>query len=142
MTSSFVVGGCHKYRKSQPVHDLVLCVNTIGVLDHTYPELSVARATFFVFNLATFGASFALFIPFGTIFRSVPGPKNIFGTYICSQSTLVLEVQSYLFVFTSTKLWAFFALFGPLGTIFSVKVRFKNIIGTYLHRLTTFVLEV
>ena len=45
MTSSFVLGSCHKHRKSQPVHDLVLCVNTIGVLDHTYPELSVARAT-------------------------------------------------------------------------------------------------
>ena len=45
MTSSFAVGICYKHRKSQLVHDLVLCVNTIGPLYHTYPELSVARAT-------------------------------------------------------------------------------------------------
>ena len=45
----FVLGSCHKHRKSQPVHDLVLCVNTTGVLDHIYPELSVARATLVLF---------------------------------------------------------------------------------------------
>ena len=32
------------------VHDLVLCVNTIGILDHTYLELSVARATLVKFR--------------------------------------------------------------------------------------------
>ena len=68
--------------------------------------------------------------------------KNIFGTHLCSQSTLVLEVQLYLFAFTSAKFGAFFALFGPLGAIFGVEVRFKNIFGTYIHRLTTFILEV
>ena len=58
--------------------------------------------------------------------------KNIFGTYLCSQSTLVLEVQPYLFTVISAKFGAVFALFGPLGAIFGVGVRFKNIFGTYL----------
>ena len=79
-------------------------------------------------------------------FRAVFGVgvrfRNMFGTYLCSQSTLLLEVQPYLFAFTSAKFGAVFALFGPLGTIFGVRVRFKNIFGTYLHRLTTFILEV
>ena len=92
---------------------------------------------------------FTFFWPFEAIFwyfQAVFGVgvrfKNIFGTYLCSQSTLVLEVQPYLFAFTSAKFGAFFALFGPLGAIFGVEVRFKNIFGTYLHRLTTFILEV
>ena len=78
------------------------------------------------------------FWPFGVGVRF----KNIFETYLCSQSTLVLEVQPYLFAFTLAKFGAFFALFGPLGAIFGVEVRFKNIFGTYLHRLTTFIFEV
>ena len=85
---------------------------------------------------------FSLFGPLGAIFGVEVRFKNIFGTYLCSQSTLVLEVQPYLFAFTSAKFGAFFALFGPLGAIFGVEVRFKNIFGTYLHRLTTFILEV
>ena len=88
-----------------------------------------------------FGSFGAIFWSFGAILESVRF-KNIFGTYLCSQSTLVLEVQPYLFAFTSAKFGAFFALFGPLGAIFGVEVRFKNIFGTYLHRLTTFILEV
>ena len=44
--------------------------------------------------------------------------KNIFGTYLCSQSTLVLEVQPYIFAFTSAKFGGIFALFGPLGFFF------------------------
>ena len=44
-TNSIVLRSCHKCEKSQPIHDSVLCVNTIGALDHTYTELSVARAT-------------------------------------------------------------------------------------------------
>ena len=98
----------------------------------------------FVFNSATFWASFALFLPFWAIFwsfRAVFGVgvrfKNIFGTYLCSQSTLVLEVQPYLFAFTSAKFGAFFALFGHLGAIFGVEVRFKNVFRTFLHRLAT-----
>ena len=51
MTSSFVLGSCHIHKKSQSVHNLALCVNTIGVLDHTYPELSVARATLVTMKL-------------------------------------------------------------------------------------------
>ena len=33
----------HKHEKNKPIPNL--CVNTMGVLDHKYPELSVARAT-------------------------------------------------------------------------------------------------
>ena len=68
--------------------------------------------------------------------------QKIYGTHLCRQSTLVLEVQSYLFAFTLSKFGAFFALFGFLGAIFGVDVRFKNIFGTYLCRLSIFVLEV
>ena len=68
--------------------------------------------------------------------------KNIFGTYLCSQSTLALEVKPYLFAFTSAKFGAFFALFGPLGAIFGVEVRFKNIFETYLCSQSTSVLKV
>ena len=73
----------------------------------------------------------AIFWFFGAIFGVGVKFKNIFGTYLCSQSTLVLEVQPYLFAFTSAKFGAFFALFGPLGAIFGVEVRFKNIFETY-----------
>ena len=41
--------------------------------------------------------------------------ENIFETYLCRQSTLVLEGQPYLFVFNSAKFGAIFALFGPFG---------------------------
>ena len=68
--------------------------------------------------------------------------KNIFGTYLCSQSTLVLEVQPYLFAFTSAKFWGFFALFGPLGAILGVEVRFKTLFGTHLCRQSTLVLDI
>ena len=59
----------------------------------------------FLLVLVTFGASFVLFGTFMAIFGSFglflgsgSDSKTIFGTYLCSQSTLVLEVQSYLFV--------------------------------------------
>ena len=80
-----------------------------------------------------FGPFGDIFWSFGAIFGVGIRFKNIFGTYLCSQSTLVLEVQPYLFAFTSAKFGAFFALFGPLGAIFGVEVKFKNIFGTYLH---------
>ena len=65
--------------------------------------------------LGPFGATFWFF---GAIFGVGIRFKNIFGTYLCSQSTLVLEVQLYLFAFTSAKFGAFFTLFGPLGLLF------------------------
>ena len=57
----------------------------------------------FVFNSATNGAFLYHF-----------DPKKFFGIYLCRQSTLVLEVQSYLLVFNSAKFWAFFGLFGAV----------------------------
>ena len=68
--------------------------------------------------------------------------KNIFGTYLCRQSTLVLKLQPYLNVFNLAKFGAFLELFGPFGAIFGVWVRFKNFFGTYLCRHSTLVLEV
>ena len=55
---------------------------------------------------ATFGASFALFWPFGDIyfwpFGAIFGVgvriQNIWRTYLCSQSTFILEVEAYLFL--------------------------------------------
>ena len=72
-----------------------------------YPHL-------FVFNSATF---FALFGLFGAIFGVGIRFKNIFGNYLCRQSTLFLKVQPYLFAFNSATFGASFALFGPLGAI-------------------------
>ena len=100
----------------------------------------------FVLNLATFWASFftffgpfqAIFWSFGAFFGVGVRLKNIFGTYLCSESTLVLEVQPIFLLLLRPNLGPF----SPLGTIFGVEVRFKNIFGTYLHRLTTFILEV
>ena len=86
-----------------------------------------------------FGPLLHFFGSSGAIFGIGMRFKNIFGTFLCSQSTLVLKVQPYLFAFTSAKFWA---LFRPLGAIVWVEVRFKNFFGTYLHRLTTFILEV
>ena len=104
----------------------------------------------FVFNLATFGAFFALFWalrgyffwPFGAYCVVGVRFKNIFGTYLCRKSTLVLEIQPYLFVYNLAKFGAFFTFFGPFEAIFGVGVKFKKNFETYLHRLTTFILEV
>ena len=85
--------------------------------------------------MAIFG-TFGAFLGVGVRF------KNFFGTYLCRQSTLVLEVKPYIFVFNLAKFGAFFALMGPFRDIFGVGVRFKNFFGTYLYRLTTFLLEV
>ena len=57
-----------------------------------------------------FGPLGLFFGPLGLFLESGSGSKNIFGTYLCSQSPLVLEVQPYLFSFTSAKFGAFFAL--------------------------------
>ena len=78
----------------------------------------------FVFNLATIRA---FLDPFKAIFEVGVRSKNFFGTYLCKQSTLVLEVQPYNFVFDSATLWASFGhfflapwgyfCFGPFGAI-------------------------
>ena len=67
-----------------------------------------------------FGLSGLSFWPFRAIFGVGVWFKNIFGTNICRQSSLVLEIQLYLFVFDSVKFWSFFVLFGPFGTIFGL----------------------
>ena len=54
--------------------------------------------------LDSFGAGFGVPVKF----------KNFFGTYLCKQLTLVLEVQTYLFVFDSATCLASFALFWAL----------------------------
>ena len=55
---------------------------------------------------------------FGAIFAVRFRFKNIFGTYLCSESTLVLKVQPYLFAFTLVIFGAFFHFSGPFGSIF------------------------
>ena len=61
----------------------------------------------------------------GLFFWSRSGSKN-FGTFLCRQSTLVLEILPYLFVYKSAK---FLALFGPFGAIFRVWIMFKNFLA-------------
>ena len=51
--------------------------------------------------------------------------SNFFLTYLCKQSTLLLEVQPHLFVFDLSTLWASFELFlGPSGHLFAIWVFF------------------
>ena len=57
-----------------------------------------------------FGLSF---LAFGTFL----GFKNIFGTYLCRQSTLVYEVQSFLFVLI-LQIWGLFCTFWVLRGYF------------------------
>ena len=64
------------------------------------------------------GPFFGLFGPFGAICRVWVKPKNFFGTYLCRQSTLVLEVQPYLFVFNLATFRTLFALFWALRSYF------------------------
>ena len=78
------------------------------------------RSYLFVFNLAKFGAFFALFGPFGALFGVGVRFKNFFGTYLYRQSTLVLEVKPYLFVFNLATFGASFVLFWALRDYFLV----------------------
>ena len=68
----------------------------------------------------------AFFWPFGAYCVVGVRFKNIFGTYLCRKSTLVLEIQPYLFVYNLAKFGAFFTFFGPFEAIFGVGVKFKN----------------
>ena len=83
--------------------------------------------------------------------------QNLFGTYLCRQSTLVLKVQPYLFVFNFAAFWASFALFwgfsmlsygplglfyGPLRLLWGALSGSKPIFGTYQWSQSTLVLEV
>ena len=67
--------------------------------------------------------------------------KIFFGTYLCRQSTLVLEVQQYLFVFNLAA-GASFALFGPLGLFSGSGSDSIAMFGTYLCSEPTLILEV
>ena len=59
-------------------------------------------------------------------FRAGVRFKNFFETYLCRESTLVLEIQFILFIFDSAKFGTFCAFFWPFRAIFGVRVRFKN----------------
>ena len=59
-----------------------------------------------------------LFLGLGVMF------KSFFGTYLCRQSTLGLEVQLYLIVLNSAKFGAIFALFRPFEAIFLARWSF------------------
>ena len=56
--------------------------------------------------------------------------QELFRTYICKQSNLLMKVQSYLFVFDSATFWHFLGssgvLFGPLE-LFLVRDQLQNI---------------
>ena len=58
-----------------------------------------------------FGTFGAIFWPFGAYCVVGVRFKNIFGTYLCRKSTLVLEIQPYLFVYNLAKFGAFFLHF-------------------------------
>ena len=58
------------------------------------------------------GPSGLFFWPFGAYCVVGVRFKNIFGTYLCRKSTLVLEIQSYLFVYNLVEFGAFFTFLG------------------------------
>ena len=75
----------------------------------------------------------AIFWSFGAIFGVGVRFKNIFGTYLCSQSTLVLEVQPYLFAFTLAKFWPFLPFLGLCGLFLGLRSGSKTFLGpTYI----------
>ena len=57
-----------------------MCISQ-GVPEHTYPELSVARATL-VFYSTPYGAFFALVGPFGAVLGLGSGSKNVWDLLI------------------------------------------------------------
>ena len=59
-----------------------------------------------------FGPFGAIFWPFGAYCVVGVRFKNIFGTYLCRQSTLVLESQPHLFIFNLVIFGAFFTFLG------------------------------
>ena len=73
---------------------------------------------YFCFNSAKFGDFFAHFRPFGAISRVGVRFKKLFETFLCRQSILVLEVQSYLFVFNSGQFGTILHFFGPFRGCF------------------------
>ena len=56
--------------------------------------------------------------PRGILFGFGVRFKDFFGTNLCRQSTLVLEVQPYLFVINSATFWASCSFLGPSGLFF------------------------
>ena len=84
----------------------------------------------FVFILTTIGAFFPLFGPFGAIFWLGVKFIKCLGTYLCRQSTLVLEILPYLFVFTSAKFWAFLHFLGLWGLFLGLRSSSKTFLQT------------
>ena len=90
---------------------------------HIWCVRSWISSQFFGFELvplrAFFKPVFGTFELFGRACRSYfwgwGQAKNIFATFSCRLSNLVLEVDPYLSVSNSATFWAFFALFGPPG---------------------------
>ena len=68
-------------------------------------------------------------MPLGVIFGVEVRFKNIFGTYLCSQSTFVLEVQTYLIAFTSAKFGAFLPFLGLWGLFLGLGSGPKTFLG-------------
>ena len=67
------------------------------------------------------------------LFLGLGQAKNIFATFSCRLSNLVLEVDPYLSVSNSATFWAFFALFGPSGAIFGLGLGSKTFLeATYI----------
>ena len=88
---------------------------------------------YFLYKIEHFPVTWGHFWSFGAIFGVGVRFKNIFGTYLCSQSTLVLEVQPYLFAFTSAKFWAFLPFLDLWGLFLGLRSGSKTFLGpTYV----------
>ena len=83
--------------------------------------------------LYSLGPSGLFYLAVGDIFGVEARFKDIFGTYLCCQSTLVLEVQPYLFVFNSARFGAFFHFLGLLWLFLGLGSGSKTFFGpTYI----------
>ena len=111
------------------------------VQPHLAPSVLEFQPIFFCFELFPFRAFFKPV--FGTFelfwgacrsyFWGWGQAKNIFATFSCRLSNLVLEVDPYLSVSNSATFWAFFALFGPSGAILGLRLGSKTFLeATYI----------
>ena len=79
----------------------------------------------------------------GLFFGLQIGSKKNFGTYLFRQSTLVLEVQSYLFVYNSAKFWPFLHFLCLSGLFLGLGSDSQTLLlPTYIDIQPTLVLEV
>ena len=110
------------------------------VQPHLAPSVLEFQPIFFVLNSFPFGPFKPVFWTFELFWGACRSyfwgwgqAKNIFATFSCRLSNLVLEVDPYLSFSNSATFWAFFALFGSSGAILGSELGSKTFLeATYI----------